>query len=176
MVAEDDCTARSLVKDEVQDEHINNDIKMVLDHGSDNEQMSKEKAEFELSDVDSKEGGSKPKPANHNEYLENKMKNMADLQKKLEEVKAQFPIPDDPISGGIVLKKAPKVPMSKKAPSDEPVLRRESIRNKVNRLVLDCDVCDNLLMSSLFSAPTTSASELMKVTADLDAVEGSHSL
>lgn len=173
MVAEDDCAARSLVKDEVQDEDINDDIKMALDHGSDDERMSKEKAESESSDVDSEEGGSKPKPANRNEYLENKTKNMADLRKKLEEVKAQFPIPDDPISGGIVPKKAPKVPMSKKAPSDEPVLRRELIRNKVNRSVLDCDVCDDLLTSSLFSAPTTSASELTKATADSDAVEES---
>jgi len=175
LVAEEDCAARSLVKGEVQNKHLNGDIEEVSDHDSDNEQMPKKNADSESSDVaKSEEGGSKPEPAKRSEYLENKKKNVAELQKKLEEVKAQFPIPDDPISGEIVPKQAPKRTVSKKAPSDETVIRRESQRNKDRRSVLYCHICDDLLTtSSLFSVPTTSASELTNATADSDAVEES---
>lgn len=178
MVAEEDRAARSLVKGEVQNEDLNSDIEEVSYHDIDNEQMLKKNANSESSDVaNSEEGGSKPEPAKRSgEYLENKKKNVAELQKKLEEVKAQFPIPDDPISGGIVPKQAPKPKrtVSKKAPSDESVIRRESQRNKDKRSVLYCDVCDDLLTtSSLFSVPTTSASELTNATADSDTVEES---
>ena len=174
MVAEEDCAARSLVQGEVQDKHLNSDIK-VSDYDSNNEQMLNKNADSELSDVaNSEEGGIKPEPAKHSEYLENKKKNVAELQRKLEEVKAQFPIPDDPISGGVVLNQVPKRRVLKKAPSDEPVIRWESQRNKDTWSVLYCHVCDDLLTtSSLFSISTTSASELTNTTADSDAVEES---
>ena len=171
----EDSAARSLVKgEEVQEECLNDGIKEVSDLGSDNEQMLDEKADSKSSDVvNSEEGGSEPETAAHNEYLENKMKNMAELQKKLEEVKAQFPIPGDSISGEIVLKQAPKHPALKKAPSHEPVIRRESQRNKDNkdkRWFPYCDLCDDLLTTcSLFSV--SSASELTKVTTVLYAVK-----
>ena len=143
------------------------------DLGSDNEQMLDEKADSKSSDVvNSEEGGSEPETAGRDEYLENKMKNVAELQKKLEEVKAQFPIPGDPISGEIVLKQAPKRPVSKKAPSHEPVIRRESQRNKDKdkRWFPYCDLCDDLLTTrSLFSV--SSASELTKATTVPYAVE-----
>ena len=136
------------MKGEIQDEHVDN-IEEVSDPGSGNEVMLKEKADSESSGVDvgySEEGGSEPKADKRNEYLENKKKNMAELQKKLEEVKVQFLIPDDPISGKIAQKQAPKQPASKKkAPSDEPVVRRESQRNKDKRWVSYCDGCDDSL-------------------------------
>ena len=142
------------------------------DLGSDNEQMLDEKADSKSSDVvNSEESGSEPETAGRNEYLENKMKNVAELQKKLEEVKAQFPIPGDPISGEIVSKQAPKRPVSKKAPS-QPVIRRESQRNKDKdkRWFPYCDLCDDLLTTcSLFSV--SSASELTKATTVPYAVE-----
>jgi hypothetical protein len=135
----------------------------------------KKNADSESSDVaKSEEGGSKPEPAKRSKYLENKKKNVAELQKKLEEVKAQFLILDDPISGEIVPKQALKCTVSKKAPSDETVIRWESQKNKDRRLVLYCHICDDLLTtSSLFSVPTTSTSELTNATADSDAVEES---
>ena len=99
MVAEEDCAALSLVQGEVQDKHLNSDIK-VSDYDSNNEQMLNKNANLESSNVaNSEEGGIKPEPAKHSKYLENKKKSVAKLQRKLEEVKAQFLIPDDPISG-----------------------------------------------------------------------------
>jgi len=139
LVAEEDRAARSLVKGEVQDEveiePPNGDVEAASIRGNDNESNTNNKAD--KSDVaSSEEGESNPKSTEHSEYLENKRRNVAELQKKLEEVKAQFPMPEGPVLGGLQPKQATERPVSKrKAHSDEPVIRRESQRNKDKRFV-----------------------------------------
>jgi hypothetical protein len=108
--AEEDCALRSLVKDEIQDS--NGGV-------------------GELGDEDDKSGeedggptGNAPKVAKLCGYLETREKNIAELKKRLAEIEEQFPMPED------LKREVKKAARKKKDRSDEPVVRRESPRNK----------------------------------------------
>ena len=112
-LAEEDCATRSLVKGEVQD--------------GDGRVSGPEDEDEKGDKEDGKETGNAPKSAKLCEYLETREKNIADLKKRLAEVEEQFPMPE------ILKGKVKKVASKKKERSDEPVVRRESPRNKDKR-------------------------------------------
>jgi septation ring formation regulator EzrA len=83
---------------------------------------------------------SKPKPVVLSEYLQKKQQNIEELKKKLDEVKALYPIPEEQGQ-----KQGSKEPVSKmKEGSDEPIVPRESQRTEEDkRQVLSyCDIRD----------------------------------
>jgi len=111
--AEEDCALQSLVKDEIKDS--NGGVGGV---GEEDEKSGEE---------DGRETGNTPKSTKLCEYLETREKNIADLKKRLAEVEDQFPMPE------ILKREVKKVVRKKKDHSDEPVVRRESPRNKDKR-------------------------------------------
>ena len=68
------------------------------------------------------------------EYLLKKQKNIEELQRKLDKVKAQFPFLEELEQKK---KEKPAASKKKKVYPDEPVVRRESLRNKDKRYVFD---------------------------------------
>jgi hypothetical protein len=108
--AEEDCASRSLVKGENQDSSDELDVPEDVDE--------------KVGEEDGGETGNAPKSGKLCEYLETKEKNIAYLKKRLAEIEEKFPMAEIPKRG------VKKVAAKKKEHSDEPVVRRESARNK----------------------------------------------
>ena len=111
--AEEDCALQSLVKGKIQDR---------------NDELGEPEDNSEKGDKeDSGETGNTSKYTKHCKYLETKEKNIAYLKKRLAEIEEQFPMPEAP------KREVKKVASKKKERLDEPLVRRESARNKDKR-------------------------------------------
>lgn len=135
LLAPEDCASRSLVKNEIQgegEEGHPEDISGEQLLEDDNEETLKNdntpSSQDEPEETRGHAGG--PKLC---EYLLKKQKNIEELRRKLDEVNAQFPMLEE-----LEQKKKSKPAASRKktAHPDEPVVRRESLRNKDKKYVL----------------------------------------
>lgn len=108
----EDCASRSLVKGEIQDKAGDRQLKDKAEENDDAEERLEDEDENEESSLDERnprQSTSIPK-STVSEYLQNKQKNIEELKKRLDEVKAKHP--------------------KEHAHSDEPVVRQ---RNKDDR-------------------------------------------
>jgi hypothetical protein len=120
-IAEEDCNSRSLVKSEtpgMKEKDDDDEMELIvpsgMDDSSDKEATSQEEADEMIAKLKS----------TPNEYLLNKEKNIAEIKKIVEELKMQYPIPED------MKKTAPTREPKKRLPAQEPVARQHSQRNK----------------------------------------------
>ena len=130
LIAQEDCASRSLVKGDPQGKTKDEQPKEDAEENDDNDnKLEDEEDEEESSALDTEEAakstsGSQQGPS---EYLQNKQRNIEELKRRLDEVKAKYPVPKDlePKQGlkSSALKR-------KTVHSNEPVVRRESLRNK----------------------------------------------
>jgi len=139
MLAQEDCASRSLVKDEAPDE----DKGLEMNDGK--EGGHEEEGNGERLDEDYEQAGevgteaesaSVPKPSGPSEYIKNKQKNIEELKRRLDEVNVLFPIEKVQPE-----KKKAKQTSRKSGSRGEPIVRRESVRNKDKRQGLQDVTC-----------------------------------
>ena len=150
MLAQEDCASRSLVKEEVPDQ----DEGLDMNDGEENgEKLNEDNGQAGEAGMEG-ESASVPKSSGPSEYVKNKLKNIEELKRRLEEVNAMYPMDEFKPE-----KKKAKQTSRKSGSREEPIVRRESSRIKDKRLAR-CDLCDTCLIilpSAATSAVTTTA-------------------